>query len=124
MVVKQVLALSCLCIVAGCSSSDITSPDQIVFPATNVSFTQHVQPFFALSCNNVGCHDAGRADNYDTDLTSWVRVRDAHVTLPGDTACGLIRVIYAREVHYGALNLNENQREGLKQWVLEGAQNN
>jgi hypothetical protein len=121
---EKTILLLCLSVLTGCSSSDITSPDQIVFPSANVSFAQHVQPFFAVACNTPSCHDAGRPDNLDTDLSSWVRVRDAHVTLAGDTACGLIRVIYVREAHYGALNINENQRAGLLQWVLEGAQNN
>jgi hypothetical protein len=111
--------------IVGCGYNDITTADQIVFPATNVSFRAHVEPLFTVSCNTYGCHDAPTASNNYTDLTSWFGVRETNVvTVAGDTACGLIRVIYGREFHSGPININNNHREGLKQWVLEGAQNN
>ncbi|MEP7234988.1 MAG: hypothetical protein ABI778_06805 [Ignavibacteriota bacterium] len=108
----------------GCSGSDITSASDIVFPATNVSFRSHVEPLFTLSCNVSGCHDYV-AHAGGVDLTSWTGVRATNVVnQPGDTTCGLMQVIFARESHNGPINLNENHRHGLKQWVLEGAQNN
>ena len=108
----------------GCSSSDITSANDIVFPGKNVSFKAQVEPLFAVSCNMSGCHDfvshAG-----DVDLTSWIGARSTKVVnAPYDTTCGLIMVVFGREFHNGSLNLNENHRQGLKQWVIEGAQDN
>ena len=110
---------------SGCSSSDITSADQIVFPVSGVSFRAHVEPLFSISCNTTGCHDGARSDNNYVDLTSWVGVRNINVVnQPGDTNCGLIRVVFGRELHPGPLKINDNHRQGLKTWVLEGAQDN
>lgn len=108
----------------GCGSNDITSPNDIIFPALNVSFRAHVQPLFTLSCNVSGCHDnISHAGN--VDLSSWIGVRATNVVnQPGDTNCGLMQVIFGRELHTGSVNINENHRQGLKRWVIEGAQDN
>jgi hypothetical protein len=108
----------------GCSSSDITSPDDVVFPATNVSFKAHVEPLFAVSCNMNGCHDMATSRNNSVDLTSWIGVRATNViNQPGDTTCGLMQVVFGRELHPG-FTINSNHQQGLKQWVLEGAKDN
>ena len=109
---------------AGCSSSDITNPNQIVFPASNVSFHATVAPFLQLSCNQVGCHDAPRSANQGIDLTSWIGVRSNNVVLPKDTTSPLVGVMYGRYQHSGPFIANDNQRNGIKVWVLEGAQDN
>ena len=110
----------------GCSSSDITSASDIVFPATHVSFKAQVEPLFTVSCNITGCHDVARNSNNNVDLTSWISVRSINVVnQPGDTNCGLIEVVFGRGgIIHPSMNLNDNNRQGLKQWVIEGAQNN
>lgn len=106
--------------IAGCSGDDITDPDDIVFPAENVKFSLHVQPLLNISCNSYGCH----GDGGQTKLTSWVGVRALNVVnQPGDTNCGLVNVVYGRQIHVW-VDVNNNHRQGLKQWVIEGAQNN
>ncbi|HYM20715.1 MAG TPA: hypothetical protein VEW28_06905 [Candidatus Kapabacteria bacterium] len=118
-------AVAVLLIISGCSSSDITSPDQIVFPVTGVSFKAQVEPLFSLSCNVTGCHDQARSDNNMVDLTTWGNVRSLNVVdQPGDTNCGMLRVVFGRELHPGPLKVNDNHKQGLRQWVIEGAQNN
>ncbi len=103
----------------GCSSSDITSVNDIVFPATKVSFKAQVEPLFTLACN--GCHTTGSS----TVLTSWIGARATNVVnQPGDTTCGLLQVVYGRMLHPGPISINDNHRQGLKQWVIEGAQDN
>lgn len=105
-------------LIMGCSSSDITSANDIVFPAKNISFRAKVEPLFAIACN--GCHSMGNT----VDLSSFVGVRATRVVnQPGDTNCGLMQVVFGRELHTG-ITLNENHRQGLKQWVIEGAQDN
>ena len=107
----------------GCSSGDLTSPLQVVFPTSNVSYSQHVAPYLQLSCNTAGCHDAPNAQNMGVTLTSWVGVRDKVV--PKDTlASALVSVMFAREYHAGTFLATANQRNGIKMWVLEGALNN
>jgi len=106
-------------IMIGCSSSDITSANDIVFPATHVSFKAQVEPLFSIACNS--CHSPGNT----VDLSSFVGVRATRVVnQPGDTTCGLIQVIYGREFHNGPVNIDAIRKQGLKQWVIEGAQNN
>ncbi len=120
-------AFAVLFVWSGCSSTDITSADQIVFPASNVSYKAHVAPLMALSCSVSGCHDAARSDNAYVDLTSWIALRGSTsvVNQPGDTNCGLVKVMYARVVHPGPIpHITDNHRQGIKQWVIEGAQNN
>ena len=109
---------------ASCSTTDITDPDQIVFPATDVSFRTHVQPYLALSCNITGCHDEARSSNGGVDLTSWVGVRASNVTVAGDTNSTMVLVMYGKIVHSGQFRSTENQRAGIKQWIREGAKNN
>lgn len=125
---RYILVCAVFVCYSGCSSSDITSPGDVVFPARGVSFRSHVEPLFTISCNVQGCHDAARPDNYQVDLTSWVGTRATNVVnQPGDTNCGLIRVVLERQLHrgyFGVPGLTENNRQGLKQWVIEGAQNN
>src|SRR6185437_12321203 len=91
--------LACMVLVIiGCSSSDITSANDVVFPATNVSFRAQVEPLFSVSCNVAGCHDMARPGNNNVDLTSWIGTRAINVVnQPGDTNCGLILVVYGRE---------------------------
>ena len=106
--------------VVGCSGDDITHPDDIVFPRDSVRFSMHVQPLLNISCNFSGCHGEGG----QTQLTSYLGVRALNVIhQPGDTNCGLLNVVFGRNIHV-PVNVNDNHRQGLKQWVLEGAQNN
>ncbi len=118
---RYILAAGLSVFIIGCSGSDITSPNDIVFPATNVSFKAQVEPLFSLACNS--CHSAGSS----TDLTSWIGVRAINVINqpgPADTACGLMQVIYGREFHAGPVNIDATRKQGLRQWVIEGAQDN
>lgn len=119
-------ALLVLLLGGGCSSTDITSADQIVFPATNVSYKAQVAPLMTLSCAVSGCHDAPSSTNNGVDLTSWYLIANTRIVInqPGDTNCGLVKVMYARAPHPGPLHINDNHRQGIKQWVIEGAQNN
>lgn len=122
---KRAIAVLALCSIwTGCFPGDVTNPNQIVFPASNVSYSQQLVPFLTLSCNMTGCHDAARSGNLNVDLTSWIGVRN-EVPKPGDTLTSpLVAVMFARENHVGNFLANDNQRNGIKVWVLEGAKNN
>ena len=109
---------------ASCSSTDITDPEQVTFPDSGVSYARHVRPYMALTCSISGCHDMARPENFGVDLTSWIGVRGTNVALPGDTNCHLVLVMEGREIHQGAFKATANQRRGIRQWVIEGAQNN
>jgi hypothetical protein len=113
------------CSSIGCSSGDITSPEQIVFPASNVSYHAQVAPYLALSCNSDACHGGVSGGGSGIMLTSWAQVLDNRVTLPRDTTSPIVLVLYGLEPnHRGAFIASDNQRQGIKTWVKEGAQNN
>ncbi len=106
------------------------SPSNIVFPATGVKFGLHVQPLFDQTCALVGCHDnsahqsALKLDNYgdlvfNAPQTEVVRGKpDASVLvlrIQGTTG--------TRMPPYGN-PLNQNQVNGIRTWIAEGANNN
>jgi hypothetical protein len=124
------LAVIAILLIQSCGG--ISNANQIVFPADSVSYSQQVEPFFTLACNSTGCHnftdDAG-----GVDLSTWTAIRDGlngglvvvDVAHPQyDTSSILDRVLFGEEVHAAPLNVNENQRDGIRQWILEGAKNN
>ena len=109
--------------VAGCSG--ISNPNDIVFPVSNVSYHAQVAPYFSLACSESGCHDQATSNNDELDLTSWVLMKSVPgVIVAGDTTCHLVLVMYGREAHAGVIVANDNQRQGIKQWVIEGARDN
>ncbi|MFI5201508.1 MAG: hypothetical protein ACHQNE_03895 [Candidatus Kapaibacterium sp.] len=111
-------------IMAGCSSGDITSWNQIVFPADSVSYTRQVAPYLALaSCTASGCHDGYTSGA--PNLTTYFDVTAINVLTPHDTTTSqLVRVMKGLTQHSGPILSNENQREGITRWVFEGAQDN
>jgi len=111
-------------IIAGCSSNDITNPNQIVFPADSVSYARQVAPYFALTCTTAGCHNATDMAG-GVDLSSWVAVRAINVLTPKDTNTSqLVLVMKGKTQHPWPFSANQNQIEGITRWVWEGASDN
>jgi hypothetical protein len=105
------------------------SPSNIVFPARDVSFTYHLQPLFNQACNFGGCHDGG-AHQSPLKLTGF---GDLVLTIPGMVVSGqpdqsmLVFRIEGRvgqRMPPGNYPLNQNQINGIRTWVAEGAKNN
>ena len=112
---------------AGCKDSATTPGNDIVFPAMTVSYSQHVQPFFNLRCANFGCHeDQTRAGNLS--LTSYVALTSRPgMVIPGSSKSSLlIQRIDGRLPHpvNVPIIINQNQLDGMKMWVDDGAKNN
>jgi hypothetical protein len=114
----------------GCSG--ISNADQIVFPADSVSYSKQVEPFFTLACNASGCHN-GTDMAGNVSLATWQDIVDGlngglvvvDVAHPQyDTSSILDRVLFGDEPHAAPLNVNENQRDGIRQWIFEGAKEN
>jgi hypothetical protein len=131
-VVRHLFAVCvCSCFFASCSSTPpITSPEQVVFPASNVSFSRHVQPFFAVTCNFAGCHNS-RSQAGRVVLESYF---DVVFTTPGLVIANnpeqsrLVQVIdlngrirAAHPLSFQPL-INQNHIDGIKTWIREGAQ--
>ena len=120
------MAFAAIVIIAGCSSGDLTSWTQVVFPADSVSYSKQVAPYLALaSCTASGCHDGSANTAAGIDLTTWGGIRAINVLTPRDTVTSsLVLVMKGIRQHSGPILSNENQREGITRWVFEGAQNN
>jgi hypothetical protein len=109
---------------------DEGSPSNIVFPTSNVSFQAQVLPLFNQACNYSGCH-GNDAPQSLLKLTSWgdLMTSGAGVgaVVPGqpDNSTLVLRIEGrgARMPPTG-LPLNQNQINGIRAWIVEGAKNN
>lgn len=124
MVVLLVLILLCC---FGCSENTLTSPSDIIFPDSNVSFQQHVAPFLQLTCAYAGCHDEHtRAGGIA--LTSYFHLWEKPgLIIPYDPENSLlVQVLEGRLPHPPSFQgrVTHNHIRGIRQWIKEGAQEN
>jgi hypothetical protein len=118
------VVLALILFLGSCDDNALTSPEDVIFPDSNVSYRAHVAPFLALGCNMSGCHDMPRTENRGIVLRSFGEVRDIRVVnQPGDTNAALVQVLYGKVFH-PLIQAGDNQRRGIRQWVIEGAQDN
>jgi hypothetical protein len=127
------VALSGAALVLGLASckDEVTGEDgapDIVFPDSNVSYNNHVQPLFDRTCAISGCH-AGATPTADLSLESYDRTmaRIGIVVPTEPDASILVMRIEGDLTPRMPLNrtpLNANQIAGIRRWILEGAQNN
>ncbi len=111
----------------GCKDTTTAPTGDIVFPDSNISYSQHVQPTFNLKCAFSGCHDDGtRAGNLS--LTSYLNATEQPgVIVRGDSQHSLLaQKIDGTLPHQDQANLRltENQIKGIKKWIDEGAKDN
>ena len=111
----------------------VTDPNSnpVVFPASKVSFSQHVQPLFQSRCAFVGCH-AGSNPSAGLDLSSSaynsLMNHQPRLVISGASSNSLLierldgRI--APQMPFNATPINSNQLAGMKKWIDEGAQNN
>ena len=111
-----------------CDDTKITDPP---IPTEDVSYAQHIQPIFNNHCSNSGCHNS--KDNAGgLDLTSWGSLRGSpFIVIPFYPDESLLYL----SVSGGSVNimpppngssppLSDNQINGIKTWILEGAESN
>lgn len=112
---------------SSCKNTINTPIGDIVFPASNVSYSQQVQPLFNLGCDYLGCHDDETMAG-NLSLTNYISATTAPgVIRPRDTTSSiLIQRIEGKGpiMPPAASPLNQNQIKGLKTWIMEGAKNN
>jgi hypothetical protein len=117
---------------AGCkdeTSPTSGSPSDIVFPPDNVSYSQHVQPLFNQTCALAGCHDDGTHPS-ELCLTSYFNTvfRTANVVTPGQpelsTLVFRIEGTSGQQMPLNRPPLNQNQINGIRTWIVEGAPDN
>jgi hypothetical protein len=114
---------------AGCKDQGL-DVDEREIPSSNVSFSQHIQPVFEFHC--VPCHN-NQTLNGGLSLESWAAVTaDPSVVFPGDPETS--KLVWSIEGRAGVpfmppigspyRPLNQNQINGVKTWISEGALNN
>ena len=103
---------------------------EIVFPASGVSYSKQVQPLFNAACNYSGCHNAANVAG-GLNLSSWNSIIHftPPVVLPQDSAHSMLILRIEGKLPSimpptGLATLNQNQIQGLKTWIMEGAKNN
>ncbi len=110
-----------------CNSNMITNPNDIVFPDSNVSYQNHVQPLLSLSCAYTGCHnDETAAANLKlTNYFALFQHAGLVVPLKPDNST-LIQTLEGTLPHRATYyqNATDAQKKGMRLWVKEGAKNN
>jgi len=124
----ELLAAVWLLLLAGCTSTPLTpEPPPVVFPDSAVSFRLHVQPFLRQGCAFAGCHSsASRVGG--VALEEYVQLWERPgLVIPGVPEQSLlVQLLEGQLPHLPDLRARttENQRQGVRRWIAEGAQNN
>jgi hypothetical protein len=110
-------------------SCDDTILTDVDIPDSNVSYPEHIQPIFNNHCNNSTCHNnEDRAAG--VSLTSYAELFSSpFLVIPySPDESKLFQVIEGKSVTimpppYGnSYPLSDNQIEGIKTWIEEGAE--
>ncbi|MFC2084907.1 hypothetical protein ACFLS9_07620 [Bacteroidota bacterium] len=104
--------------------------DNRIIPDENVSFSEHLQPVFNIKCSIAGCHDdISKAGGYS--MTTWSNVLQPGIVDPFTPETS--RIIWRIEgigvdfmppLESPVRPLTDNQIDGVKTWIKEGAENN
>lgn len=116
-----------LAALSSCGSDLLTDPRQVVFPETEVSYQNHVQPFLSLSCTFSGCHSR-ESRAADIDLTSYLEFigKPGLIVEENPESSVLVQVIDNKLPHRQSFQerITANHIKGVKTWIAEGAKNN
>ncbi|MGH2568755.1 MAG: hypothetical protein ACRDGA_10470 [Bacteroidota bacterium] len=124
-----VLGVSCTLL--SCKDDVTGGGSSIVFPDSNVSFTQHVQPLFHERCTASGCHSGGAPQaglNLVPPSYNSLMNHTPRLVVAGESNNSLlIQRLDGRiqpRMPFNQEPLTQNQLTGVRKWIDEGAQNN
>jgi len=104
---------------------ELTTQGSIVFPASGVSYGRHVESLFTQQCTS--CHSGSSAPNLTPPSYSSLMNYQPQLVISGQGDNSLlVQLLDGRAVPAmppGAL-LTDNQINGIKTWINEGALNN
>lgn len=124
------LTLVGLMLVAACDDTvNITDIDSKIIPASNVSYSQYIQPVLTAKCARAGCHD-DQTSVAGLSLTSWsYTTQNYQIVAPGYPQNS--KLVWSIEGTSGNIMpplgyapVTKNQIDGIKTWIKEGAKNN
>jgi len=118
-----------LAVLCGCKDKGVEVDDQII-PDKDVSYSKYIQPVFNIHCTP--CHNE-QLNEGGLSLTSWgATTSDPSIVFPGEPDNS--RLVWAIEGRTGVSfmppigspykPLSQNQINGIKTWIREGAQGN
>lgn len=112
----------------GCENT-ITSGKDVIFPDSLVSYSQHVQPFIAVTCAYQGCHSAetAAAGIVMSDYSNLRQTYSWSMVIAGNPdASLLVQYLEYKQVHKSTIYFiaTDNQKNGIRKWIKEGAKNN
>jgi hypothetical protein len=121
-----------LCIMVLFSCKDQTtqsSTSSIVFPTSGVSFSKQVEPLFQQTCAASGCHGGSQpAANLNLQYFTRDYLIDFQpkIIVEFNSKTSLLYTYIAGNPQQMPPNqrLTQNQIDGVKKWIDEGAQNN
>ena len=135
LLLMAVIAVACFFLTCKDSSSD-AGKSTVVFPASGVSYGKHVGPMFLQACAFPGCHAEDTFEAMGFSLDIYERA----TALPGiiipclkNQPCNPEASILVRRIEgLDGTNrmplfqpaLTDNQINGIKTWIKEGAPNN
>lgn len=105
------------------------SPSDIIFPPQEVSYAQHVQPLFNQTCALAQCHDDGPHQS-ELCLTSYYntvfRTPGVVIATRPDQSTLVHRIEGSSgdRMPPNTPPLNQNQINGIRTWIVEGARDN
>lgn len=111
---------------AGCTGNTATQPQEIIFPDQDVSYQAHTDPFLTLACGQ--CHGTSNAAG-DIVLTTYngLLFSRPNLVVPGKADESLLNQVLEQVIGHPVGNISvisENQVQGVRTWVEEGAGNN
>lgn len=105
--------------------------DDVIIPDKNVSYNEYIQPVLTIKCSTSGCHNnESMAGGYS--VTSWSNVVTPGIVNPGNVETSILvwRIegigveIMPPIGNLLSKPLTQNQVEGIKTWIEEGAKSN
>jgi len=119
-------------VIISCDNQPVINDKDIVFPDSNVSYQNHVQPFMMLKCAYRGCHS--REDRAGgRDMTTWFALFETEnvgLVIPFEPVRSrLVQILKAEPPHQGYFTFqkgyfSENHINGIITWIKEGAELN
>lgn len=110
------------------SCGDTINPEKVEFPEKDVSYIRHVQPFMKANCAYYGCHGV---NSPGVEISDYFTLTSAlSYIVAGKPDYSLVnQILENRLPHPGTYpvyfgNITENQIQGMRIWVEEGAKNN
>ncbi len=124
-VIITLLLITIVMLNYGCDNTTSSGDSNIVFPSEKIDYIQHVQPFLKFNCGYSGCHSSftKAAGLSVDDYFSVMSYMGLVIPLQPD-ASTIVQILENKLPHsvfFYRGNITQNQIQGLRKWIEEGA---